>query len=151
MEWWIWIVVGFGCLTFELATPGSFVFLFFGLAGLVVAALAGWAHLDLVWQQSVAFVTTATLGLLLLRRRFSALLRPRGAQAQVSSMLGEIALTLEPIAAGAIGKVECHGTNWTGHNLGAQALDLGQRCRIDQIEGLTLMLRAEETQPKEAL
>ena len=44
MAWWFWIVGGVLLCLAEMATPGAFYLLFFGVAALVVGVLA-WAGL----------------------------------------------------------------------------------------------------------
>ena len=143
MDGWIWVLVGFGCLAFELATPGTFVFFFFGCAGLVTAAAEGWGGIDSIWQQSIVFVASAVLGIVALRRRCSALLRPRAGHSDMNTMHGDLALAQTAIEPGGTGMVEHHGTSWTGRNVGPQPIVSGQRCRVQRVVGLTLELVAE--------
>ena len=39
MVWWLWVVVGLGLLAFEMAMPGGFFALFFGVGALLVGGL----------------------------------------------------------------------------------------------------------------
>ena len=61
----------------------------------------------------------------------------------VESLVGEIALTLDPIPPGAIGRAELRGTVWSARNAHAAELTKGQRCRVQRVDGLTLFLVPE--------
>jgi inner membrane protein len=141
MTWWIWILVGLGLLFVELATPGSFVAFFFGLAGIVVGALAalGWAGPG--WFQWLLFSGLAVLMLALLRGPLHARLNLAGSAKAVDSLVGEGGVILDDVPEGGVGKVEVRGSSWSAR--GAQALSKGQRCRVDRVDGLTLWVRPE--------
>jgi len=59
-------------------------------------------------------------------------------------MVGEVVVLLEDIAGGQRGKGEMRGTTWTARNAGEDRLRKGQRCAIEKLEGLVLVVRAEE-------
>jgi len=141
MAWWIWILFGLGLLFLELASPGTFFFLFFGVAGIVVGVLAalGWAGPD--WAEWLLFPVLAVLMLALLRGPLRARLNLRGSTRAVDSLVGEGGVILEDIAAEGVGKVEVRGSSWSARS--TRALSKGQRCRVDRVDGLTLWVRAE--------
>lgn len=61
----------------------------------------------------------------------------------VDTMIGEIAIPLEPLAPGSTGKAECRGTAWTAHNGTLTGLAKGQRSVVERVEGLSLWLKPE--------
>jgi membrane protein implicated in regulation of membrane protease activity len=61
----------------------------------------------------------------------------------VDTLVGETAIVSEDIAAGAVGKAELRGTSWTVRSRAMEALRRGQRCRVEQVDGLTLWVKAE--------
>lgn len=63
--------------------------------------------------------------------------------APVDTMVGELALVLEDLASGALGKVEFRGSTWNARNVSAVPLQKGQRSRVDHVDGLTLSIRPE--------
>src|SRR5687767_7916217 len=69
MDAWMWMVLGLLCLGLEVANTGSFIFVFFGVAGMAVAALTAAALTPEFWQQSVAFLALASASLTVFRRR----------------------------------------------------------------------------------
>ena len=86
MTWWMWVALGLVLGAIELATPGGFFVIFFGVAALVVG-LAELAGLGLpAWGQWLAFPILAIVALRLFRKPLLARLQPAGA-ATVDSMV----------------------------------------------------------------
>ena len=141
MTWWLWILLGLGLLFLEMATPGSFVAFFFGLAALVVGLLVAlqWAGPD--WLHWLLFPGLALVMLGLLRGPLHARINLKGSGKAVDSLVGEGGVILEAVPAGGVGKVEVRGSSWSAR--GAEALAKGQRCRVDRVDGLTLWVRPE--------
>ena len=143
MEWWIWIVIGLACLGVEMLAASTFVFLFFGIAALVVGGLAALGVAAAFWLQSCIFAVTACGSLLLGRRplleRVGA---TRGEDKNVDTMIGEVVVPVEDIAIDAEGKAECRGSSWTVHNADDVSLRAGQRCRVVRVAELTLWIKA---------
>jgi membrane protein implicated in regulation of membrane protease activity len=141
MAWWLWLVAGLGLLVVELVTPGTFYFLFFGFSALSIAVLAGLGILSTPWLEWLLFATLSAVGTLWLRgplnRRVSTRSQP------VDSIVGQTALALESISSQGRGKVELRGTSWSAHNVGEMPLAKGQRAKVEQVDGLTLNVRAE--------
>ena len=147
MIWWLWILLGLALLLLELLTPGGFFVLFFGVAALVVGALVG---LDLggpTWVQWLLFSTLSIASLLLFRDPLLARIKKRqSGSPSVDSLAGQIAVLLEDLPAGAVGKAELRGTGWSVRSRDARAMSKGQRCIVEDIEGLTLWVRPEQPQ-----
>lgn len=144
MEWWSWIVLGLALLLGELITPGGFYIIFFGIGALVVGALAGFDLAGPAWFQVILFSTISLLMLWLFRER---LLKSAegGPSHNVDSMVGETAVIMEDIPGNGIGKAELRGTSWNVRNIGVKPLARGARCRVERIDGLTLIVRGEAT------
>jgi membrane protein implicated in regulation of membrane protease activity len=144
MIWWYWLLLGLLLLGAEMMTPGGFYILFFGLAALVVGALAA---LDLVQGDSaqwLLFSGIAVVSLLVFRGPLLARINSgKASYPDVSSMVGEIAIPVETLAAGAIGKVELRGTTWSARNAGSTPLNKGQRSKVTGMDGLTLQISGE--------
>ena len=143
MDWWIWIVLGCALLLLEMATPGSFYFIFFGASAIVVGALDLVGITKTPWMEWILFSGFAAGSTAIFRQR---LLQRWGATiptGEVDTLVGEVATVIDGIQAGAIGKAELRGTSWTARNTGNQDLTRGQRCRVERVDGLTLFIRAE--------
>jgi inner membrane protein len=141
MAWWLWILFGLGLLFLELASPGTFFALFFGLAGILVGVVValGWAGPN--WAQWLLFPGLAVAMLALLRGPLKARLNLGGSTKAVDSLVGEGGTILEDVAADGVGKVEVRGSSWSARS--PHSLTKGQRCRVDRVDGLTLWVRPE--------
>jgi membrane protein implicated in regulation of membrane protease activity len=148
MIWWYWLLLGLVLLGAEMMTPGGFYILFFGLAALMVGAIA-W--LDLVQGDSTQWLLFSGLAVaFLLLFRGPLLARINAAEVKhpdVDSMLGEIATPVDTLAAGAVGKVELRGTTWSARNTGLTPLIKGQRSKVTGMDGLTLLITGELREP----
>jgi hypothetical protein len=60
----------------------------------------------------------------------------------MDTLEGELAIPMDDLAPGAVGKAELRGTSWTAQNADDRPLAKGQRCRVVRVEGLTLFIRA---------
>jgi membrane protein implicated in regulation of membrane protease activity len=142
MAWWLWITVGIVLVALELATPGGFFMIFFGVAALVVGGVEMFGLLPQAWMQWLLFPIVALLALKVFRRPLleRMRLRDRGRD-DVDSLVGTVAMTAGPIGPGGHGQAELRGTMWSARNVGDLPLTAGQRCRVVAVEGLMLDLR----------
>jgi len=144
MIWWYWMLLGLALLGAEMTTPGGFYILFFGLSALLVGTLAGLDVVNVDWLQWLLFSVIAVGSLLVFRGPLLARLSDgRKGQPGVDSLVGEVAIPLEALAAGATGKAELRGTTWTTKNVGPTAVSKGQRGKVTKVDGLTLWIIAE--------
>jgi membrane protein implicated in regulation of membrane protease activity len=141
MTWWQWVLLGLALSALELATPGGFYLIFFGISAILVglASLAGF--LVPAWFEWLAFSIGSVLMLLLFRRRLMQMTQPGAGD--VDSLVGETALPLETIRPGAIGRAELRGTIWSARNVHDGELARGQRARVERVDGLTIYLVPE--------
>jgi inner membrane protein len=142
MAWWVWVLVGLGLLGFEVLTPGGFFMLFFGLAAVVVGALAGSGLTRPIWLQWLLFSLLSVGSLLVFRRRLLAWLQSPEARG-VASLVGDVAVLLADLPPGTVGKAELRGATWSVRHDGPETLARGRRCRVDRVDGLTLHVRLE--------
>jgi membrane protein implicated in regulation of membrane protease activity len=143
MLWWYWIVLGLGLMALELATPGGFFVVFFGVAAMIVGLLelAGFAAAD--WVQWLLFTVIALVALALFRDPLLRWMGRRGHDGEVDALVGEIAVAIGDIAPGGHGRAELRGTAWNAHNVDTVTLAGAQRCRVVAVRGLMLDLRQE--------
>ena len=138
MTWWLWVALGLVLGAIELATPGGFFVIFFGVAAVAVG-LGELAGLDLpAWGQWLAFPVLAIVALRLFRRPLLARLQPSTGGGAVDSMVSEVALPVTAIEPGAHGRAELRGTVWSARNVGATTVAAGQRTRVVAVNGLQL-------------
>lgn len=144
MEWWIWVLVGLAMLVMEILTPGGFFILFFGVGALVVGALAGAGLVESEWLQWLLFSVVSVASLVLFRKRLLARFRgPEAMAPRAPTGVGEIATLTEDLPPGAVGRAELRGTTWTTRSRATTALARGQRCRVMEVDGLTLWVEPE--------
>jgi inner membrane protein len=143
MTWWIWIAFGLVLAAIELATPGGFFIVFFGIGAIAVGLLEllGIAERDVV--QWLLFPIIALASLRLFRRPLLGYLRTGAGRDDVDSLVGAVAISEGPILPGGHGRAELRGTTWSARNVGQALLAAGQRCRVVAVEGLTLDITPE--------
>jgi membrane protein implicated in regulation of membrane protease activity len=143
MPSWIWFVGGLVLLLFELMTPGGFFFVFFGIAGLSVGALA-MLGVGPDWLLLLVFSLLSVGSLLLFRGPMLRRLSPaKGPEHAVDSLVGSVVVLMEDVPANGTGKAELRGTGWSVQNLADEALAVGRRCVVVRVEGLKLVVRPE--------
>ena len=143
VEWWHWLVLGLLLVLFELATPGGFYIVFFGIGAVVVGVLAaaGWA--GPVWMQILLFAAISVTSLLLFRSRVLSWMQVDPQLPPVDQLIGEIGVVLTAMAPGDVGRVELRGSAWTARNISEGVLGAGTRSRVVRVDGLTLMVGPE--------
>ena len=142
MTWWIWTASGIFLAAIELATPGGFFVIFFGLSAMVVGGLAFAGLVDQPWIQWLTFSALAILGLTLFRRPLLARLQSQDPGGDRDSVIGEIAVSAIVIQPGDYAPVELRGARWSARNVGTTPIAAGQRSRVVAVDGLTLDIHA---------
>ncbi len=143
MLWWAWLLVGFLLVVAELLTPGGFYLLFFGLAGIVVGLLGLGGIALPAWGQWLLFSALSIGATLVFRKPLLERLQGKMPAPQADDLHGEIAMPVEAILPGAVGKVELRGTSWNARNAATRPLAAGERCRVVGMDGLQLLLEPE--------
>ncbi len=145
---WSWFSAGVILLILEMMTPGL-VFIFFGLAALVMAALvAFWPGFPPVWQM-VAFAALSVLFVVGLRRAFKRVFTGKK-QAQSNNGLadefaGHRATVSVALDGERPGRVAFNGTDWSA--VSDKPIPVGAVVEILSHENLTLSVRQVIKQP----
>ena len=138
----MWVLLGFALMLGETVTPGAFFFLFFGVGALIVGLLAWIGVAEAAWLQWLLFTVVSVACLVPARTRTL-----RGAKGDagepVDSLVGQVAVGLDELAPGQVGKAELRGTAWSARNAGTRVIPRGGRCRVVRVDGLTLWLESE--------
>jgi inner membrane protein len=142
MTWWYWLFLGLVLAGAEMAAPGGFYMLFFGMAALIVGGLAGFELVMTDWMQWLLFSMLAVVSLLLFRGPLLRMSQQHKSH-QVDTMVGETAVLLDDVAPGQAGKAELRGTTWRARTGGGSSLARGQRAAVTKVDGLTLWLKSE--------
>jgi membrane protein implicated in regulation of membrane protease activity len=143
MQWWIWLVAAVVLLVVEMLTPGGFYFLFFGV-GALAAGLLALAGVDNLVMQSLAFLGLSIASVFLFRKPLLARFQSIVPATNVDSLIGETAMMTSPLHPGEFGQAELRGSNWKVRNISGVSIIAGQRCIVEQVDGLTLNVRAAE-------
>jgi membrane protein implicated in regulation of membrane protease activity len=141
MAWWMWLLLGFVLLAVELSTPGGFFFLFFAAGAIVVGLLALAGLATGVWLEWLLFSVLSVAALLLFRKPLLAYIRQKEPSPEVDTLVGEVAVALSDMEIDAVGKAELRGAAWNARNIGAAPLAAGQRCTVESVTGLTLLIK----------
>lgn len=145
MPWWGWILVGFLLLGGEMLTPGGFYLLFFGLAGILVGLLGLGGIVLPAWGQWLLFSALSIGATLFFRKPLLERLQKRMPPPHGEELEGEIAMPVDAILPGAVGKAELRGTSWNARNASSRPLAAGERCRVVGMDGLQLLLEPEKS------
>jgi hypothetical protein len=144
MTWWLWVLLGFGLLGCEVITPGAFFFMFFGLGAIAVGVLV-W--LGLVEQPALQWLLFSVISLVCLIPLRNRLVRWIGSGEDVAkgvdAFVGQVAVLLDDLPPGEMGKAELRGAAWNARNADQKPLRKGQRGKVTRVDGLTLWLQAE--------
>jgi len=142
MEWWMWLAAGLVLVVAELATPGGFVIIFFGIGALAVGALALLGLVTSVPLQFLWFSVLSVASLAILRGRVQSRIKTPPSS-NVDSLVGGLAIVQERLSPGVVGRVEVRGSSWSARNTSDVTLDPGQRARVAGVDGLTLAVVPE--------
>jgi hypothetical protein len=141
--WWHWIVFGLSLILAEIASPGGFYIIFFGIAAVLIGALAGVGAAGPVWMQLFLFSVLSIGSLVLFRNRLLTWFQVDPQAPAIDTLVGEVGTVHEDLAPGGIGKVELRGTAWSARNTSSAPLARGARCLVVRVDGLTLDVRPE--------
>jgi membrane protein implicated in regulation of membrane protease activity len=142
MTWWLWLLLGIALLLIELLTPGGFYFIFFGIGAIVVALLSAAEWGIAPWFEWLLFAGFSIAALLLFREPLLRKIRVHTTH-DVDALIGEVAIAINPMDPGGVGKAEMRGAAWNARNVGASQILVGQRCRVERVDGLQLHIRAQ--------
>jgi len=143
MTWWAWVILGLVLAAIELATPGGFFVIFFGVAAIVVGGLEFVGLANPAWLQWLLFPVIAIVALRFFRKPLLERLRVGESTDRVDSLVGEVATVSSNLEPGQHGRAELRGSTWQARNVDTSSLAAGQRARVVAINGLMLDLRSE--------
>lgn len=143
MQWWAWIAVGGILLGSELAfVDAQFYFVFVGAAALVVGVLTALGIAAAPWLQWLIFAALAAFSMGFFRRRIYERMR-RSLPSLKAGPAGETVVLNESLSPGGTSRIEYRGSSWGVINAGHEPIKAGGRARIERVDGLTLVLRAD--------
>jgi len=144
MYWWAWIAVGAILLGSELAfIDAQFYLVFVGASAFAVGMLQLTGLGMAAWLQWLIFAALAAASMLAFRRRIYERMR-RGLPDMKSGPAGEIVTIPVTLPPGDTCRLEFRGCSWSAVNAGLGVIAAGSRARIERVDGLTLVVRAEQ-------
>jgi membrane protein implicated in regulation of membrane protease activity len=141
MAWWLWLTIGFILMAAETLHMALFL-VFAGFAAVVVGVLSKLGLAGPEWRQWLLFSVISVASILLFRKPLLKYFRFNQSRS-VDTMIGETAKTMEAMPVNARGKAELRGSIWNAMNIGTQPLDSGEYCRVEEVDGITIKVRAE--------
>ena len=135
MPWWSWLILGFALLGGEMLAPGGFYLLFVGIGALIVGLLTLANLAGPSWTQWLLFTLLSVLSLTILRSRLARSILPSRPGAEIIGETVELTTAIQPDG---VGQARFRGSVWRVHNAGPRALEVGARCRVDEVNGITL-------------
>jgi inner membrane protein len=142
MSWWHWLVLGLILVLLEMAASGGFYVIFFGVAAIAISALHLFDIAGPLWFQFLLFSVISVGALLLFRNPLLRIMQP-DSPADRDSPVNEIAIPLEDILPGAVGRAELRGTVWSARNSSPATIARGDRCRVVKVDRLMIFLEPE--------
>lgn len=144
MLWWQWVALGFALAALELVTPGGFFVIFFGAGAILVGLLSVMGLGGPLWFQWLLFTVLSVGAMLVFRSRLVRWLRAvQPAEREVDSLVGEVAIPLDEIAPGQVGRAELRGSVWSARNGDTRPLPRGARAVVTRVDGLLITITAE--------
>jgi inner membrane protein len=141
--WWHWLVFGLLLMMGELATPGGFYIIFFGIGAVIVGLLSGVDAAGPVWFQVLLFSVLSVSSLVVFRSRLLRWMQIDPQLPAVDALVNQIGMVTTPLSPGEVGKVELHGSSWSARNVSETTLTTGVRCRVVGVDGLMLNVAPE--------
>ena len=143
MLWWHWLVIGLILVALEMAASGGFYVIFFGIAALAIAGLHVVDAAGPMWVQLMLFSLISVGSLLFFRSRLLKWMQIEGPGRDVDSLVGDTAVPLDDIPAGAVGRAELRGAVWSARNQDSATIARGQRCTVVEVDRLMIFLKPE--------
>ena len=137
MQWWHWAVLGLILGLLELATPGGFFILFFGVGALLVGCCRWPGSGGRCGCSGCSSASSRSSSLFFFRDPLLRRMRARSTPL-IDSLTSDVAIAKEDIQPGAVGRAELRGTAWSALNVGPAAVHRGQRCAVRKVDGLML-------------
>jgi membrane protein implicated in regulation of membrane protease activity len=143
IHWWHWLALGLLLVALEMAASGGFYIIFFGIAAIAIALLRVADLSGPFWVQLLLFSAIAVGSLVAFRNPLIRWLKLDGPGRDVDTMIGDLAVPLEEIAPGAVGRAELRGTVWSARNRAPRTLRPGERCRVVTVDQLMIFIEPE--------
>lgn len=143
MTWWAWMILGAVLFGAEmLAIDAQFYLVFLGLSAALVGVLdlAGVSMPE--WLQWLLFAGLSLVSMFTFRKSLYNKIRGN-VPGFKEGIAGEYVVVSADLDAGAQGRTQFRGTDWTIVNGGVEQIAAGSRAKVVRTEGLTLFVSAD--------
>jgi membrane protein implicated in regulation of membrane protease activity len=89
------------------------------------------------------FTIISVASLLLFRGRLLKSVQPDPQAPPVDQLVGQVAIAVEDLSPGSVGRVELRGSAWSAMLTGGGPVARGSRCRVMRVDGLMLYVEPE--------
>ncbi len=139
MDWVVWLVVGVVLLGIE-AVSLAFVAVYFGVAALVAAFVAGVGAP--LWLQLVFFGAVSLLGLFLTRRIATRVLRGPAPKTNVHTLVGRRGVVTKVLDDADAGQIRVGSEYWTARAYfdDAGEVPIGAKVEVMKVDGVTAVV-----------
>lgn len=137
MVWWLWLVLGFFLIGFEMFLPAGFALLIIGLSFVITGLATAVGFNDPAWLQWCICLVSFIVLFVLVRKpllRLFGLTEP----SNYRELDGQEVVLTSDILPNQVGSGEMQGTRWTVRNVGTKPLQSGDRIAVKKVDGLTL-------------
>jgi len=141
--WWHWLILGLLLVAAEMAAPGGFFIIFFGVAALLIGLLTAVGLGGALWMQLLMFSVLSVASLWLFRHRLMAWFERSRSTEPVDALVGQSCRALGDLTPRGAGQVELRGSAWAARNGSDVAIGRDAPCRVVRVEGLTLHVEPE--------
>lgn len=139
MAWWLWILFGLFLLVLELFLPTGFFVFLIGIGAVVTGLIVSTELAGPLWLHWLLFVAVSS-ALLMYVRRFMMGRADSAAKEVDRGPQGQVVVISSDIAPGGTGSAELRGSTWSVRNDGQQPLKAGDRCIVERVEGILLIV-----------
>lgn len=144
MTWWTWLILGAVLFGAEMiAIDAQFFLVFIGLSAALVGLLDLFGLSMPEWMQWLVFAALSLISMFTFRKKIYEKVRGN-VPGFKDTLAGEYIVIPSELAAGAQGRANMRGADWTVVNDGSTVIEAGTRVQVIRNDGLTLHVSADK-------
>lgn len=140
VAWQLFAALGIAFVFLEAFAPG-FILLPIGVAALITSPMT---VVTSSWISQLAIFGVNLIVVFLVMKKFFKPIKAQGYKSNADSMIGKIAIVVEPISASHPGYVKLYGDRWQALTHSQQTLAIDESVVIDKVDGNKVFVRKEE-------
>ena len=138
---YVWVVVAFLGLIFEMGSPGLFYFLSFSF-GALLSAITAFVTGSLI-VQGIAFLIGTAVALCFLKYWLNAKFYFEGREnykSNIFALEGKKGIVTKEIGRHKVGQVNLNGEIWIAKSVNNKKIEMGQEIKVVRVEGCRLVV-----------